>query len=61
MTDTRTRTPADVGPRDAMSILLAALAAFEAVGLVLAWALCRSAADADSVAREAITTQKRDG
>jgi hypothetical protein len=44
-----------------MSILLAALAAFEAVGLVLAWALCRSAADADSVAREAIARRKRDG
>jgi hypothetical protein len=41
-----------------MSILLAALAVFEAVGLVLAWALCRSAADADSVAREAIRRKR---
>jgi hypothetical protein len=41
-----------------MSTLLAALAAFEALGLVLAWALCRSAADADSVAREALQRRR---
>jgi hypothetical protein len=41
-----------------MSTLLAALAAFEALVLGVGWGLCRSAADADSVAREALQRRK---
>jgi hypothetical protein len=41
-----------------MSALLAAVAAFEALGLVLGWVLCRGAAHGDSVAREALQRRK---
>jgi hypothetical protein len=43
-----------------MSTLLVALAAFEAVGLVLGWVLCLGAAHGDSVAREALQ-RRREG
>jgi uncharacterized membrane protein YciS (DUF1049 family) len=41
-----------------VSTLLACLAAFEALGLVLGWVLCLGAAHSDSVAREALQRRK---
>jgi hypothetical protein len=41
-----------------MTVLLAALAALEALALLVAWALCAAAARGDYVARRAITRKR---